>query len=170
MDNANIMSKVNVVLESGFKDDNCMKFGEKLTVTESNGGRTTVYEGVNSGGERNRTVDVSENGLIVIQLDDLSEQDLLMMSGSVTKKWVAWVVADVGEEMTVTVTWRAVSSGMHVTRMVYVMCRIDQGRRCKHEILYQNESNLNAKRSEDKFSMSSAHDDEDDAMGEIDTD
>lgn len=149
MGNSRFMVKVRNILECGLDSDNGMYFGDMLHVKETaNGicvkeiGKGTYWN--SNSRERNperSTIHVQE-GLIPIQLDDLTKEKLLQKTGSVAKKWSSWVLVDVRDRMMMNVTWRAVSSGIQRTRMDCVMCRSDQGKRCRHELVREKESEL----------------------------
>lgn len=69
--------------------------------------------------------------------------DDLVKHGSVeANKWCSWVLLDLPERMIVSVTWRAMSSGVERTAMICVMCRMDVSRPCRDEVICEMESAL----------------------------
>lgn len=76
----------------------------------------------------------NNDGIIVIQMDDMTKEALLKKGSSVSNRWSLWLVIASMERMLISVTWRPSSSGTEATRMTCVMCRNDVSRLCRYEI------------------------------------
>lgn len=136
-----MMNRIRSMLVCGLQADHAMYFG-----------RTICFREVEEAGSVNLLLDSiggveevdleADDGLIAIQMDNFSNDDLLKRGSSVSKKWSSWVVVDAMERTLVSVTWRPVSSGVAETRMTCVMCRSDVLRRCRHERACEKESEI----------------------------
>lgn len=140
------MEEVHSILESGFEDGKKLYFGDTIVVKRCEGrsGNSIVIENEH-GTEEVIDRDECENGLITIQLDDLTALDLTTKNNRIAKRWSAWNVIDTQECVVVTVVWRPVSIGVDMTRMACAMCITDVARNCKHEIACVTESKYEAR-------------------------
>lgn len=62
--------------------------------------------------------------------------------------------------VTVTVTWRPMTSGMNGTRMCCCTCRHDRRLSCKNEIACEVESEMSTRENRDRASSDSQYEDE----------
>lgn len=128
------------VLESGFDLEHKLYFGDVLNMKTC-----TEYtaEEVNDVGVNDRPVlDPEElrRGVVSIQQDDVSAEDLVTSGKTVSKRWSIWTVNDIKYRINVTVLWRAVRSGVNRTRMICATCLHEQSQFCRHELACEAES------------------------------
>lgn len=145
-----ILSKFQSIVECGFRDDHGLYFGDALKLKEKdcNGDYTFDVDG-------GCGIIIIDNGLIAIQLDTLTMEELMDKGCRIAKRWSPWICVDPAERLIVSVIWRPVRSG-EATRMICGMCRSDVGKKCRHELCCEQESLLTA-----AISSGSELDDED---------
>lgn len=134
------MNMVTDILSSGVDEERFMYFGDVIEVEECNENSTYIVKKGRSNGDDQDGME--RKGLIAIQLDAMTKEELMKKGNRVAKVWSVWSVIDVREWLVLSVLWRPVLRGVQSARMHCVMCRHDVCRKCRHEIACECESRL----------------------------
>lgn len=136
------MSKLQSILHCGFNEENRLYFGDMVHVYEKDVCGRTIIETMTENGWDDMEIDLTENGLVVIQLDDNTKMDLLKKGNRISKNWSVWAVLDFVERIVVIVIWKQVSSVIQATGMNCVSCRSEQSIRYHNKLSCELESEL----------------------------
>lgn len=88
--------------------------------------------------EQSLSMEFVEESLEAVPLDDVEKEDFLREVSPIAKKWSAWTVIE-RKEM-VSVILQNCSRGIKATSMNCKICRSEKNRRCRKEIVCDNES------------------------------
>lgn len=109
------VNNIQSMLNCGFQLDYTLYFGDTLFFSEVKLDGSTKRRSYGVGVEIG-PCGIYDERLLSIQMDDISNEDLVRRGPNVANKWSLWLVLDYVERTEVVVTCKAASSGAHETR------------------------------------------------------